>query len=740
MPIVILGSRARTALPERTFAGLLVCATVQRAFSGPVVTATTETLRAFAGLYASVATLDPDTIPLPPLPDGVGSAAYVVTHSGLPREAVSYSVALRETETAARLEATLRGQVALSGALSITVAVRKGGEMYRQTYGPFGALGYTYTRTPTGWVTQATSADLSAADTEEDSPYAQAFEEEFLPWERERDLTPYQQAVQARDTALAQRVTRQRQAAAEKAVQAQIDASKDPGTRKILRAQLRKLQKQVEAPPDRRHVPVQSVLQLALGALGIPFMLGGPLPYAGDFFWASEETGVPFNDGILIGASFQVKGKTPVAVLEELLGPIGWQVVIKFGKAYIGPPEALATATETPGTLALPEHLLTGLSIEQVNPEAATGNGNRQLPRKVTLTGASTRRRLAPLPPETDEDGNVTDPSDFGALRNATLTGETTVQGYSASGQERIESRTTWRKVKEDGLLRQETSETLGMVPTNQLIYSGGQYGLVLERWELTERRSTTSSYGDGLYPEALTEQITRVDAYAEPVARIVEDAEVTRVTQEWHREGWLRRKTTSKDTLGEWQTQTSDDGKTIITWATRTQETEVEEWTSLGPEAWKRVVTRSRQSYWPMFEDGEPADPSRRRKVTVEVDDQTEQGPERAPEPAELPDDEDAPDVEPGEPYDVPLEAVLLPGGRADAITRSAPWATRLAPEWPENIVAGIRRARPAQRTRYEVAAPPLVTVGTRVKDFSLSGQAGSVKATITVEEELGV
>ena len=740
MPVLILGGGGRETPRVRTFSGFVVTATVQRAFSGPVVTAATSRPRAFSGVHASAATFDPNSVPLPPLPPGVGSAAYVITHLGLPQEAVSYSVALRETETAARLEATLRGQVKLAGELLLTVAVRKGEQVYRQTYGPFGALGYTYTKTPTGWTTQATSADLSAADTEEDGALAEPFSEEFLPWERERDLTPEQQAVQARDKALAQRETRRRQAAAEKAVQAQIDASKDPALRKALRAQLRKLQKQVAPPPDRRHVPVQSVLQLALGALGLPFVLGGPLPYAKDRFWASEDTGIPFNGGTLIGTSFQVKGKTPVQILDELLSPVGWQVVIKFGVAYIGPPEALAAATETPGLLELPEHLLTGLSIEQVNPEAATGNGNRQLPRKVTLTGASTRKRLDPLPPEQDEDGNVTDPSDFGALRNATLSGETTVQGFGASGQERLESRTSWRKVKEDGLLRLETSETSGMVPTSDLIYSGGQFGYVAERWVQTERRTTTYSYGDGLYPEALTEQVTRADAYAEPVARIVEDAEVTRLTQEWHAEGWLRRKVTVKDTLGEWQTQTSDDGKTIITWATRTVETEVEEWTPLGPEQWKRAVTRTKQSYWPMFEDGEPADPARRRKTEVLVDDLTEQGPERAPEPADLPDDAEDPDVEPGEAYDVPLEAVSYPGGRADAVTRSAPWATTLAPEWPQNIVAGIRRARPAQRTRYELAAPPRVEVGTRVKDFSLSGSAGSVKATITVEEELGV
>ncbi|KQR37723.1 hypothetical protein [Deinococcus sp. Leaf326] len=742
MPVLILGGRGRRAPKTRVFSGPVVTATVQRAFSGPVVTATTARVRAFSGVYVSATTLDPNTIPLPPLPDGVGSAAYVVTHLGLPQEAANYSVNLREAEAAARLDATLRGRVGLSGELLLTVAVRKGEQVYRQTYGPFGALAYTYTKTPTGWTTQATSADLSAADTEEDGTLADPFTEEYLLWERENDLTNEQRAIKARNDALAQREARQRQAAAEKAVQKRLDATKDPATRKILRRQLRGLQRQVKPPPDRRHVPVQSVIQLALGALGLPFVLGGPLPYSGDFFWASDDTGVPFNGGILVGTSFQVKGKTPVQVLDELLSPIGWQVVIKFGRAYIGPGEALEEATKTPGLLELPSDLLTGLSIEQVNPEAATGNGNRQLPRKVTLTGASTRKRLAPLPPERDEDGNVTDPSDFGALRDATFSGETTVQGYGADGRQRLESRTTWKKVKEDGLLRREESTTHAMVPTGDLIYSGGQFGYVAEVWQLTEERATSYTYGDGLYPQALTEQITRASAYAEPVRRVLADAEVTRITQEWHAEGWLRRKVTTSDKLGEWHTSQSEDGRSIDVWVTRVQEVEVEEWTNIGAEQWKRTVTRSRQSLWPMYEDGEPADPERRRKTETLVDELTEQGPERAPEPEELPDDEDGEDndVEPGEPYDEAISAEFSPGGRAVAVTRSAPWATSLELSWLDNIVSSIRRAQPAQRTRYEVAAPPRVEVGTRVKDFNLSGSAGSVRATITVEEASSV
>lgn len=729
MPVMILGRR-RQASTERAFRGPVVVATINRAFSGLVVLAATQRLRTFSGVYARAATLDPNSIPLPPV-----GGAYVVTHHGLPQEATDYTVRMREGDAAPTLEATLRGQVTLSGEVSITV---RAGD-HRQTYGPFGALGYTFSRTPTGWITQVTSADMSAADAEADSPYIQPFTSEYLPWERERDLTPYQQALKARNDALREREVRQRQEAREKDLQRQLNEEHDPAKRRELRCAISRLRKQAKDPPDRRRVPVQSVIRMALAALPIPFSLGAALPYGGDFFWASEDTGVSFNGGKLIGVSFQVKGKTPVQVLEELLGPIGWQVVIKFGEAYIGPPESLQSAEETPGTLDLPADLLTGLSIEQVNPEAAQGNGNRQLPRRITITGASARKVLLPLPPEPDHEPDETD---FQEQEDITFSGSSYVEGYSAvTGQKRVESRTTWEKVKAGGLLRRETSETHGLVPTFQLTYTGGQWGAVLERWTLQEKRKTTYLYTDPRYGKALTEQLTTVAAYAEPVDRVVDPAETTRITQEWHPEGWLRRKVTTKETIGEWQTWTSEDRKTIITWATLTYESEVEEWLPVGKDQWSHKVTRKRGSYWPMFEEGDPADPQRRMKTEVLVDGLTDQGPERAPEDGDNDDDcGEEKEAGDGYPYDEALEQVLLPGGRGDAVTRSAPWATSIPPVWLENVVGSIRRARPAKRTKYEVAAPPRVQVGTRIKDFSLTGKAAGVRATITVEEALDV
>lgn len=141
------------------------------------------------------------------------------------------------------------------------------------------------------------------------------------------------------------------------------------------------------------------------------------------------------------------------------------------------------------------------------------------------------------------------------------------------------------------------------------------------------------------------------------------------------------------------------------------------------------------------MFENGESAEARKRTKTEVLVDDLTDQGPPRAPED-HLSDVNTECEKEPEEgfPYDVPIEGVLEPGGRGDAIERSIPWATTIPAYWLEDVVAGIRRARPAKRTKYELTAPPKVTVGTRVKDFSLSGSAASVKATVTVEEALDV
>ncbi len=734
MPIIILMGRGAPSTPrQRTFDGLLTTVTVQRAFSGLGVRVRTERLRGLSGLYARVTTQDPNALPLP------GDASgYVVTHRGLPQEAVSYTVNLREGEAAPRLEATLRGQVMLEGNVSITVQAGP----HRQTYGPFGALGVTFRQTPTGWVTQVTSADMSAADAEADSPYMEAFTEEILPWERERDLTPYEQARKARADALAQQEARERQTARERALTRELERATSPAVREALRLELCRVRNQTKPPLDRRRVPVQGVIRHALNALPFPFRLPKPLPYAGDFFWASDNTGLDFAGGKLIGVSFQVKGKTAVQVLEELLGPIGWQVVIRGGEAYIGPPETPEESAATPGHLDLPGDALTAVSIEQVNPEATQGNGNRQLPRRITVTGASARKWLPPLPPEKDDEGNLTDPADFSLWDNATLTGSSRVVGYSVLGEQRLESETRWSKTKEGGVLVREHSVTNGMVPHFGLGQVNGQWVVQAERWTEREVRETVYSYDHPTYPKAMTSQLTTVDGYAEPLNRNIR-LETTRITQEWHGEGWLRLKTTTKETIGDWQTYESEDGKTRMTYGTLTQESETEEWTPLGPEQWKHVVTRTRRSWWPMFEDGESTDPQRRTRTEVLVDDLTDQGPPRAPEDGR---DEVAKDCgqkeEEGEgfPYDEPLERVLEPGGRGEAVTRSIPWATSIPDVWLEDVVGSIRRARPVKRTKYELAAPPKVEVGTRIKDFSLSGSAASVRATVTVEEALDV
>ena len=171
-----------------------------------------------------------------------------------------------------------------------------------------------------------------------------------------------------------------------------------------------------------------------------------------------------------------------------------------------------------------------------------------------------------------------------------------------------------------------------------------------------------------------------------------------------------------------------------------------VEEWLPINKDIWSLTERLYEDTYHTLWgEDGTPESLFPGKKTTAKTT-LTDQGPPRAAEDSPL-GDPDKPDADDGTdadtddegfPYDEPLTATVYPGGRGDPVTRSAPWATTIDPQWTAWVTASIRRARPAQRTTYQVAAPPRVEVGTRVKEFKLTGKAASVQAEITIEEEI--
>ena len=206
MPVIVVQALGGEA-PERPRVTLLAQATVTSKRAVLLARVRTGSVRSRAGISALVKTRDLTLTPLPPLPavpagDVVHgpSRAFLVTHAGLPIQAESFTVGNARANGEARdrptFSAELRGKLALSGGFSLVVTSRSltGEGDYLQAYGPFSKVGVTYTQTPTGWKTSLASSDTTAADAEKIMPI---ITEEFLPWEKENDLTNLQQAAES---------------------------------------------------------------------------------------------------------------------------------------------------------------------------------------------------------------------------------------------------------------------------------------------------------------------------------------------------------------------------------------------------------------------------------------------------------------------------------------------------------------------------------------------------------------
>lgn len=661
--------------------------------------ATTQAIRQRTALSLSITTLDltaPDQLPPPKLTGDVqhGTAlAYLITHGGLPAEAKDYSIGTQNGMPT--LQATLRGRVDVTGTLSLvaTATPLAGGPLYAAAYGPFNHLRSTYTQTQTGWVTKISSADT----TEKDATALQLPLPEYLPWEKEKDLTALQTAQKARDDAL-------------------------------LALTLKDVKCKDKVPVDRRRVLVHSLIWWALGQLpaSLPYLVLAPLPYPGDFFWASQDTAAGYFGGVLNGVSYQTKGKKALDVVRDILGRAGWQVTLRGGMVLIGPPAALLTTGGAALEVNVPMEMLTERSEELVNVNAGASNdpqapsGSFDLPRQITVHLATAKKYLPPLP---DEDQITT----FELARDMVLAGGSSVVSPDANGIERTESVTTWTKTKVGGLLVSEATMTNGVVPDVQIDFLFKT--VKLESWQLREDKQTTYGYSDPIYPKAQTSTATITQSYIAYLKAVRETERITALTT-WHPKGWLQQKITVKIsvqsfgfTLG-----TGPSGPQLFPYAQTQQETETETWIPTRPGWWHHTVTRYRTRVFPVYEDADSATLIGGGTTETVTDEETDQGPPRAPE-GECPVDEPV-----GFPYDAPNDAVKFTGGRGDATEVDIPWATKL----PVGIFDSLYpQARPKRKLTYVCAVPPTVKFGGPVGTFSASGSNGKFSATITVEEE---
>ncbi|RJF74471.1 hypothetical protein D3875_04110 [Deinococcus cavernae] len=659
-----------------------------------------------AGLSIRLRTADlpaPVVPPLPPVPAGAvvhaPPIAYLITHGGLPLQAVSYSLGNSRGDGDAKDKPTatveLRGQYGgLGGELfiSVTATSLTDGQHYAEVYGPFTGLRPSMALKADGWVTTLSLADTTAADAEREQGW-DVLQREYLPWEIERDLTPEQQAEKAREDALKQQA-------------------------------LKDVKCQDKAKPDLRSQSVHSVIYWLIERLALPTVITAPLPYARDRFWATEDTGTDW-----IGTSYKVKGKKAIDALRDILGRVGWTVKLLEGQVIVGPPAPLSSGkAESAGELNLPEALLTETRIELVN--ATEESGDFTTPRRYDFTGASRRFYKPPIP---NDDPSTTPEETFETMKAGTMSwGPLTAYSTREDGTMRLESTTSGKRTKAGGVLVSEEQQKDGIVKVKGWPDADGNQPMV-EMWAAPlEKRTTTYGYSDPLYPQAITEQLETVAAFQEVMGFVSDPSEVIRTTQTWHPKGWLQRKDTVKRAIGEWLTWTNADGSTTYTLPAWSTETEHETWYPTRPGWWKHHIIRTTETYVLRRLDDEPEELVKHVKSEVLVNEETDQGPPLAPTSGDDTCPEDKPE---GFEYRVPLTGSFNTNGRGDPVSVDIEWATSIPATYFEWVTA-TNRQRPAKRTTYSAPVPIRARLGSVVKSYSIQGKAGSVQASAVIEE----
>lgn len=715
MPVIIVrGDDGPPAAPEAlTFPGLVPTLAEMLQFSGlvpvggeellfgglvPTLGSPAETLL-FSGLVPTWAVPIPESLPLPDAPgEGVVHGApmlFDVQHGGFEAlDAISYTVNYPGgTNTRPGADVTVAGQVSPGGSIYITASARSltGGRSYAAAYGPFNLISAVQTQTPSGWKTTLKTTDTTDVDAGALMPELP----ELVPWEVKG--TPQEEARKA-----------------------YLDALKERALSKL------KCKTKKEMTLDRRKMGVDAVVLAALDYLPIPYVILAPPPFPGEFFYAEKDWKEDYPR--LNRVSYSTKGKKPLDVVGDIWGTVGWKVELRGGVAFIGPPNALVEAGGTAAALGVDPDTITGRSVELISPNTGlyddpqSGRGKLNLPREIEIDGATYTRLEALLPPE-----EISPEQSFETAKDMTLS--STSDSYDEAGKH--QSHTTKTRTKANYLLQNEHEITFGQVPSyglgnlNQLIgdaFSGNVKQP--SNWGLQSESRTDYEYRDPAFPKALTNSLKVTTQFVDLLVRVIETERVT-TTQRWHEEGWMQRKNVVTAKLGEFQTFSSEDGKTTVTYAVMNVEQVDEEWTPLGVGLWQHRTRVYRTRYVPGYSDGE-MDASHRVNLAETSEDNAE--PERADAgdcPEDGPQNEEFTD-------DDQLKWRKYTGGRGDKQTVSIPWATKLPPYVFENLTAQTSRRR---KLGVEVCVPVQPPLAQNITG-SIRGDAHSCKASLTVEE----
>lgn len=607
---------------------------------------------------------------------------------------LSYSYTGGDQNSTPTLTVELPGRIDFQGSVTVvaTAVPRHGGESFAAVYGPCKAIKPTFTRRAGKWITRLDCEDRTAKTARSRMTELA----EFVPWVEH--LLPEQIAAKEYREAL-----------------------EDLALSDVPCRQRRRLRK------GYRTLRINALLSQLLGAYPIPWALTAELPFgdarlyerAGEVIGSTDE--VPLYEGPVAPSYDGTKGKLVDAALLEFLSPLGWEIRLVGGVAYIGPPAPLAPPGGVDAMLGPAAQALT-LEEEQIisapddedapifstTPVDATGQGD--LPYKITVRLMEYQYLYGAVPavPGHNLDPNRTEVSHSGDDE----TGRTTRTVQYANG--RVSKETTVVDCR------------VQLYPP-QFALAGG---LATEWMNGATVTVTEHEYGHPTFADAETRSVTVEHAYVANTGRFFDTMRSETITT-WSADGYLNERVTRTDDLIAIEPFVPTGSTEAQFRAVYGRTEQVERWREEERGLWHHVITVTRTAQKPIYDVGvaeivgSVGVPSHAAPVDEHTSSAPPQVRPRCPE-----------DPAQGQvvTYRERKEVVFYTNGAGPAATIDLPFLDEVPPGLLEQRYA---RALPRRRLKYEANVPLPVIVGPQ-RQLSVSGGPASARSTVTIEEAL--
>lgn len=671
--------------------------------------------RAFltADLYHTVQTLDlslPD-VPLPEPPEGVdevvpGTRAYAVTH-GLPMARVkSFTFDGGDRLPESRLSVQVRGNVDWDADIVVTSTAipTTGGAPITNVYGPVRVVTPRKRSTPTGTITELSALDTTARDAR-----ALATElPELVEWIEH--LSPTEQVKKERDQAVRERA--------------------------LSRLPCRERQDVVRGS---RRLAVNTLIERILALAPLPVVVTHPLPFGGIYLYeqggevVDEATGRKTTDDGGVQPTYDgTKGKSWDAAVLEFLSPFGWEVTLRGGLAYLGPPGDLVEAGGSADALGVPTDAITETGVDELRGGTEGGGavwwsttpipptGSDELPMWVDVELMPERTHLEPLPPEDPQDATP-DPNGTEESRTTTSDEEGVVQTV-----------TTRRTTREAGRIVREEIILDAFVELYPPQFDLTREGTARRWMPGASVTTTTREYAHPRFPDVETRVTKKILAYIGQTNRLeLSGLEITE--NDWSDEtGYLRSKVTSVQGLTGIRplvTLGSNPGYThalIYGYGSQT-----ETWRPDGGDWWRHTAGGARTLTRGLYDQDLPeyvgtvAIPD----ASDELDERTQTPPPQARLEERCP--EDPPEWQQF-PVVSPHVVRFYTGGRGTPTSIRLPWFRAV----PAGLLPQfLSRVQPRRRRSFK-SSVPLPYIESALRKLRVSGKAGSVTSEVTIDE----